>query len=220
MKQRAPTGKLDHDSPKSRSTQARGRVRRRKLLDAARSELDEREIGDVTLQGIAKRADIPLSSAYHFYENKNVLFAALATELGTEVAEILAQPYQSEGIDTWEDIVDDFIDRGVVWCSNNRSARQLLIGGKTSPDIKLSGRINDKRLSQNIEQAFSQHFELPNLPNRSNKFFYFTEIVDLMLSLSEIYHGNIVNEMIDEAKIASKAYLATFLPKILPRKSS
>lgn len=221
MKITKPAANEDRAKPtaRSRSTQARGRARRRILLDAARSELDERDIGDVTLQGIAGRANIPLSSAYHFYENKSSLFAALAAELGGELAEILADPYPGDQINTWEDIVDDFIDRGVAWCSRNRCARQLLIGGKTSPEIKLAGRINDKRLSENVERAFAVHFELPSLPNRSDKFFYFTEIVDLMLSLSQIYHGRITDEMVNEAKIASKAYLGTFLPKIVPRRT-
>ena len=53
------------------------------------------------------------------------------------------------------------------------------------------------------------------------KFFYFTEIIDLILSLSEIYHVEITEEMIEEAQIASKAYLSTFLQKkLLRRKQS
>ena len=62
-------------------TQARGRARRKHLLNSARQILNEKNFGDVSLQEISDHAKIPISSAYHFYGNKNALFAALAVDL-------------------------------------------------------------------------------------------------------------------------------------------
>lgn len=198
-------------------TQARGRARRRHLLDAAREILNEKSIGDVSLQEISDHAKIPISSAYHFYGNKNSVFAALAVDLGNELADVLASPLPADDVGCWEDIIDIAIDRSANWYAENPSARQLLIGGKASPEIKLSDRVNDERLGKIIEVAIAENFVLPEFVNRREKFFYFIEIADLMMSLSEIYHGEIREEMVTEAKIACKSYLGSFLPKYLNR---
>jgi AcrR family transcriptional regulator len=198
-------------------TQARGRARRRYLLDSAREILNEKSIGDVSLQEISDHAGIPISSAYHFYENKNALFAAMAVDFGNELADVLASPYSADEVGCWEDIIDIAIERAANWYAENPSARQLLIGGKASPEIKLSDRVNDERLGEIIEAAIAERFVLPEFENRRQKFFYFVEIADLMMSLSEIYHGEIREEMVVEAKIACKAYLGSFLPKYLTR---
>jgi len=198
-------------------TQARGRARRRHLLDSAREILNEKSIGDVSLQEISDHAGIPISSAYHFYEKKNALFAALAVDFGNELADVLASPYSADEVGCWEDIIDIAIDRAASWYAENPSARQLLIGGKASPEIKQSDRVNDERLGEIIEAAIAESFVLPEFENRRQKFFYFVEMADLMMSLSEIYHGEIREEMVTEAKIACKAYLGSFLPKYLSR---
>lgn len=198
-------------------TQARGRVRRQYLLASAREILNNKNIGDVSLQEISEHAGIPISSAYHFYGNKNALFAALAVDFGNELADVLASPYSADEVGCWEDIIDIAIDRAASWYAENPSARQLLIGGKASPDIKLSDRVNDERLGEIVEAAIAENFVLPEFENRREKFFYFIEMADLMMSLSEIYHGEIREEMVAEAKIACKAYLGSFLPKYLTR---
>lgn len=198
-------------------TQARGRARRRHLLDSAREILNEKSIGDVSLQEISDHAGIPISSAYHFYENKNALFAALAVDFGNELADVIANPYSAAEVGCWEDIIDIAIDRAANWYAENPSARQLLIGGKASPEIKLSDRVNDERLGEIVEAVIAENFALPEFENRRQKFFYFIEMADLMMSLSEIYHGEIREDMVNEAKIACKAYLGAFLPKYLSR---
>jgi hypothetical protein len=65
----------------------------------------------------------------------------------------------------------------------------------------------------------SRHFEVPRFPRQNEVFFYVTEIVDLMFTLSVIKHDRITEDMVAEAKKAGKAYLRIYLPEELPKRT-
>jgi hypothetical protein len=96
----------------------------------------------------------------------------------------------------------------------------LILGPHSPPALKLSDRENDAELGRLFTQILELHFDLPDIPNLPEKIFYSIEIVDLLLSLSFIYHQTLKQDMIEEGKLAAIAYLEQYLPDTLPHKIS
>jgi AcrR family transcriptional regulator len=195
----------------------RGIARRERLLEAARTLLQSHELDAVSLGDVAKRAQVPTGSAYHFYANIKDVYAALITLIEEELhshhsAALGKRPRQ------WSDIVEELIERGVEYYSRNPAARKLLIGPHTPADLKYRDRQSDIGLARIFEEQVGRVFRLPNIPDLSNIFFRAVEIADLMFCLSMLQHGSITESMKSEAKRASVAYLATYLPRSLPKK--
>jgi AcrR family transcriptional regulator len=86
--------------------QARARERVGRILDAARKELEERSVPDITIEGIAERAGVPVGSVYQYFASKTALLAAVAETVmnetdaaaGHQMAECLALPWR-EAVD-------------------------------------------------------------------------------------------------------------------------
>jgi len=196
----------------------RGKARREQLLKAAYDLLCEQPVEEVAFISIANRAGIPEGSAYHFFSNKFDVFAALAQELSGKFIEAHKKPIKSTKTKTWQDLADIFVSRGAQVYKNNPPARQLFIGGKTPPEIKLQDRVNDRAVAAAMQEIFIEHFYLPDIAELQNVFYFFIEITDLMFSLSMLEHGEITGKMIEEAKRAGKAYLGVYFPEVLELK--
>jgi AcrR family transcriptional regulator len=198
----------------------RGIARRRLLLESARALLETRELDEISLGDVAAHAGVPKGSAYHFYEDIKDLYTALLAETEEELLTAQRLPI-TDRITSWPDVVRILIERGVQHYAKNPASRQLQIGPKTPPDLKLRDRQSDERLGgiyQEQLQAFFELPELPELPNRSRVFFHAVEIADLMFGLSVLENGAITPEMSAEATRAAVAYLRLYLPEKLPRR--
>ncbi len=203
---------------KNTGIRKRGIERRAQLLKAAYDLLCDQPVEEITFISIALRAEIPEGSAYHFFSNKYDIFSALAVELTEVFISALKQPFKPGQIMCWEDLADQFIDRGVRVYKKNPPANKLFLGGKTPPEIKLQDRVNDQVVAEAMLEVFNTYFHLPDIPEFKKSLYFFIEITDLMLSLSIREHGNITKPMIEEAKKAGKGYLAVYLPEELQRK--
>ncbi len=197
-------------------TQRRGELRRSALLDAASRLLVTHEIDDVSLEDIARQAHIPVASAYHFYQDRDALFAALAARLSDRIAAIMARPYLPAQRKDWRTLIKTALRRVTRYYSGDPAARKLLLDGKTPPEIKLAERLRDRSIGALMEGIFEQHFELPAFAGRTTVFFHTVEIADLLLQLSVMQHRRITPAMERHALIACSAYLQTFLPEHLP----
>lgn len=195
----------------------RGIARRELLLSAARALLEERELDEISLGDVAARAGVPKGSAYHFYDDIKDLYAALLAVTEEEVLKIHVSPI-TEPVREWSDVIRILIRRGVTFYNSNRPSRQLQIGPKTPPELKLRDRRSDLALGAIYHQQLHAFFVLPDLPNAAQVFFRAVEIADLMFGLSVLETGAITEEMGAEADRAVIAYLATYLPGKLQRR--
>lgn len=198
-------------------SQARGRQRREQLLAAARQLLATHELEDISLQDMARVAAIPTGSAYHFYANAMDAFAALTTQIGTDLAAVLAEPMPHERVLSWEDVISISSDRAVAFYAERPDARQLLIGSRTPPQFKRSDRENDRLLGRVIRDHIAAAFQLPAMANDDDVYFHAVEIIDLFYSLSVLQSAEITPAMAEEAVRAAVAYLRLYLPATLPR---
>lgn len=201
-------------------TQRRGQLRRSALQDAASRLLRAQEIDDVSLEDVARAARIPVASAYHFYKDRNALFAALAVQLSERIAAIMARPYLPRQCRNWRELTRAALRRVTRYYAADPAARKLLLDGKTPPEIKLAERLRDRSIGALMEEIFETHFELPHFAGRTAVFFHTVEIADLFLQLSVMQHARITPAMERHALIACTAYLQTFLPmELLPRRN-
>lgn len=199
------------------STQARGRIRRRQLLDAAKLLLAEHEIDAISLGDIAQHAGISKGAAYHLFGSLQELYSELVREFCEKIVEDFAAPVAAE-MASWQEIADHCFQRGVDYYGANPAAQRLIIGTKTPPDIKRSDRANDLRLGGALEAHIAEVFVLPPFPDSARVFFCAIEILDLFFCLSVMEDGRITPTMAREAKRAAIAYLGLYIPAILPRR--
>ncbi len=189
----------------------RGVERRKQLLQAAYDLLCENDIENISFRDIAARAGIPEGSAYHFYANRFDLFTALANELSELFVKAHQRKVPAARRRDWRALAGYLVDVGATVYAQNPPARQLLIGGKTPPEVKQADRMNDRRVAELMFEVFSRYFELPDSPGLPAAFYYFIEITDLIFMLSVIEHGDITPHMLCEAKRAGTGYLAHYL---------
>ncbi|RTR38764.1 TetR/AcrR family transcriptional regulator [Shewanella canadensis] len=195
--------------------QNRGNLRREKLILAGKSLLEERCIEDISLANVAKLAEIPLASSYHFFPNINSLWVEIASVFGTEISQVIFKSFTLDEDDNWQAIIRICIRRAAELYRNNRSYQQLIIGGKTPAYIKLADRRNDEVIGRLLIDAIEDHFVIPDFPDQAQVFFHAVEIADLMFMLSVNKHDEITDKMEEEAKRASIAYLKCYLGEFL-----
>jgi AcrR family transcriptional regulator len=194
----------------------RGVERRQSLLKSAYDLLCERPVEAISFRDIAAEAGVPEGSAYHFFANRFDIFTALASELCGEFVKPHMRPVPKSRRTSWQALADYLVDVGARVYAANPPARQLLIGGKTPPEVKQADRINNRSVSDVMFDVFSKHFALPDTKPMHEAFYYFIEITDLFFTLSIIEHGRITQAMLDEAKRAGRGYLGTYLEGVEP----
>jgi AcrR family transcriptional regulator len=192
-------------------TRKRGDERREQLLQASYDLLCERAVEDVSFRDIADKAGIPEGSAYHFFANRYDVYSALAKKLSDLFIEAHLRPVPPIKCKNWRSLAEHLVDVGVRVYKENPPARQLLIGGKTPPEVKQADRLNDRSVGTVMYEVFSRHVDLPDTREVHDAFYYFIEITDLILTLSMIEHGTITPRMVREAKRAGTGYLSNFL---------
>jgi AcrR family transcriptional regulator len=193
------------------ATRKRGRERRKLLLKATYDLLCVRPVEDISFRDIADEAGVPEGSAYHFFANRFDVFSALAEELSDQFVEAHRRKVPPSRRKNWRALAEYLVDVGAKVYAESPAARQLLIGGKTPPEVKQADRINDRAVGNVMYEVFAEHFELPETDEMRKAFYYFIEITDLIFTLSVIEHGEITAEMLAEAKRAGTGYLGTYL---------
>ena len=194
-----------------RKTRAPGRKRRELLVDSARELLGERDIEEISFRDIAARAAIPEGSAYHFFANRYDIFTELAGVLSRQfvVAHRRAIPVSRRA--SKRDAAEYLVDVGARVYDRSPAARQLLIGGKAPFEVKQADRSNDRAVAAAMHASFMRYFDIPDTDDARDAFYLFIEITDLFFMLSVVEQGRISAEMLQEAKRAGVAYLASRL---------
>ncbi|MDG3085261.1 TetR/AcrR family transcriptional regulator [Vibrio hannami] len=196
--------------------QSRGLKRRELLQQSAKYLLNKNDISDITYADIAKHAQIPKSSAYHFYANLDELYTEVASQYGEQLLEVLSKLPSRGDVKDWHSIVDIIIDRAVLFYEEETAARQLFISGKTSAVIKQKDRANDQLIARATYRILDHFFELPSIKEQSDIFYIWVELVDTIFTISQMKYGMITKSMELEAKQAAKAYLGCYVPLDIP----
>ena len=207
-------------STKCRRPQARSLERRKKILDAARELLQTESISSLSLYDVAKKAEIPPSSLYHFFPKVEILLQSLTEEIFEVFDQCIADPIPSHQVRHWSDISLILESRMQEYYQQNPVARALILGQHLHSDILAADQQHDEEMGKHIEGIYRTFFELPQLPGDYNIFAIALQVADKVYAMSHQIHGNITPTYAQEGWRAAKAYLGLYLPDQLPLKNN
>ena len=202
---------------KNRRHQARSLERRIKILDAAREMLTSESISNLSLYEVARKAEIPPSSLYHFFPKIDFLLQALAEEVFDAFDKCVGDPIPADQVNHWTDIGFILETRMQTYYRENPMARALILGQHLHSDIMAADHQHDAAMGESIAAIYSRFFKMPELPSGYNIFAIALQIADKVYAMSHQEFGNITQEMAREGWLAARAYLSLYIPDNLPR---
>ena len=119
---------------KFKFTSQQGRLRRQKLLAAAKELSATRPVSEISLADVCERADIPRASAYHFFPNVEAIFLALrflnAIEIFNKLEKVDAKQFSR-----WQAYITTVIESGVDIIQSDLTVARLIYETNT-PDFE------------------------------------------------------------------------------------
>jgi AcrR family transcriptional regulator len=198
-----------------RPAQKRGQTRVAALLDAADILLQERDINDISLYDVAHAADVPPTSAYHFFPTKESIFLGLAERYLQTMHTALDAPIDHEALEHWQDLVALRYHRVVDYFNNSQNALKLFLGLALQSDVRRLDFQDIDSLAADTYSSMDQFFEMPYVRDPAFKFSVAFSIYDGIWAASYARHGYITPKYAKEGLRAALAYLSTFLPSTI-----
>ncbi|WP_425046201.1 TetR/AcrR family transcriptional regulator [Primorskyibacter sp. S87] len=200
------------------SKQERGVQRRKRLVEAARHFLETRDPQEISFKEIAKHAEVPEGSAYHFFANKYDLFSSLAAELGQSFVTVVAEPFEPGSVGSWQEFFARIIDRSCAIYRSDLVARKILLGVTMPNEVKHVDQENIEAYVAAMEERFYDMFDARPIPKFRQRLNYALTMIDAIFELDFSEHGNLTDDIVEEAKLMMIGYLAHFIPENLEMK--
>lgn len=192
--------------------QARARERLGRILDAARRELEERPIADVTIEAIALRADVPVGSLYQYFASKSALLAAVAEAVMAEADALTSRVLADCRGLPWRDSVDRIVRTTLEFLRASPDYRALLRAMRFTPEFAEITAASNERVADlmSLHPAFGR----AGLSRASALAICRTAVT----AVNALQDRAIADESLDfesaivECQRLAKGYLATYLP--------
>jgi AcrR family transcriptional regulator len=201
-----------------RPTQARGRQKFESILDAADKMLVTRDPAEISIYDLAADLKTSPPSIYHFFPDISLVFVGLAERYIRNWANLSLE--SDHPVAGWQELLDVPFERVRVVFETCPPVRKILLGPGLSYEILdrdlATSVVNARRLVELMER----HFVMPAIPNLVERLVEVIRINDAMWMLSIHRHGTITDEAAESARRARTAYLRTFLPEFLPRRTA
>lgn len=198
-------------SSKAGNTQRRGDIRRERLKQATTQLLTESTFDSITYQDIAKRADLPLASCYHFYPNKLALVRSIADEMTSDYLASVFNLRLYQDSDTLGTLLERWVELGVEHHMKSVAELEIFFG----PDIPMSVRNDslerEKIIAVKLAELIDGRLGTVPLEDLSSVLYYAIELARTCLALNYQEHGKIMPEGIRRAKTAVVAYTLAHL---------
>jgi AcrR family transcriptional regulator len=196
----------------------RGFARFAALLDAA-DELLEAESPDVVgLYQIAKRADIPPASVYHFFPTKEAVFLALAERYYAEILQVHSVPIPARLLKSWQDLFWIDVKRAAQYYNRRHAAAKVLYGGYGGVEARNIDKIFVRKLAMGDYRRLNRIFHMPEMREPEKHFEVRLVILDSIWEISVRKTGEITPDYLEESVRACNAYMELYLPRhIAPR---
>ncbi|SJM37926.1 Bacterial regulatory proteins, tetR family [Psychrobacter pasteurii] len=203
---------------KFKHTSKQGRIRRQKLLMAAKKLSERHNIQDITLVDICEEADIPRASAYHFFPNVEAIFLALRFLNYIDTLQAL-EKIEVSSFDRWQDYITELLQQSVQLFNNDVTKTKLMYG-VNSPDFDSSDYEDqvDHSMVGMLFEKLSSHYNMESFKGIEEKILIAYYMIHSIFSLSFKQYDEITKEMSEEAVTAAIAYLRCYLPEELPLK--
>ncbi len=203
---------------KFKFTSKQGRARRQKLLMGAKKLSEIKAVNEISLADVCEEAGIPRASAYHFFPNIEAIFLALRFLNAIEILEELNK-VNAEDYNRWQGYVTGLMENTVQYFAADKSKAKLIYDTNT-PDFQGEefGQHIDGQVVRLMYDKLTQKYELPKYADIQEVFLVAFSISNSVFTLSYRRNGYITDNMLQEATIATIAYLRCYLPEKLPLK--
>ncbi|SFP38678.1 transcriptional regulator, TetR family [Variovorax sp. 770b2] len=206
-------------SVRKRPQQERGVVRFNRLLDAAHALLERQELHEIGLYQIAKEAQVPPASAYHFFPSPDAVLLALAERYHTLFYE-LVDHVDAPRAPTWQAWLKLRIAAAVRLYNDTPPIRKLLLGSHTTREVVQSEAGFNDVLARSILAHCERLFHMPYVRDAERRFLVMLTLIDAVLSLSYAKHGMITPQFEEDALVAAVSYCRTFLPEVIEQREA
>lgn len=197
--------------------QQRSRERYDLLLDAADALVKEAGIGGVGIYEIARRANVPPASAYHFFPSVEAVLTELAGRYIARLREVAMAPAPPDVVAAgWQQLLMLRVDRVIDFYNSNPVARRLFLAGDIATSIRKMDIEDSNQAAERVHDYLRRHYILPEIPDRFLKFSTLIGLQEGIWRIAVAQHGTITPEFVTEAKRAVLRYAETFLPPRLP----
>lgn len=199
---------------RKRALQERGLIRYNRLLDAADALLMEHEIEEVGLYQIAKRAQVPPASAYHFFPTPGAVLLALAERYHQQFEQI-GGDVDARSVRSWQALLKLRLGEAVRIYNASLPIRKLFLGSHTTRELVQSEAGFNELIARRMLVFYGRFFHMPRIGDSERKFLVMLTLVDAVWGLSFTKHRTITPEFEEEALAVAIAYCRTFLPETI-----
>ncbi|MEM8606119.1 MAG: TetR/AcrR family transcriptional regulator [Myxococcota bacterium] len=199
-----------------RPVRASGIARYESLLDALEELLTRKETEEIGLPELARVADAPVASVYHFFPEMSAALVALAERYMDRFVEMMEQPFDMARVGSWEDLLVQASERSREYYNAHPVVLKLILGPDQSWSIREMDLQNNRRLARFFLAACAKHFEFPTSDSLVAVFEVAITMNDAVWSLSYARHGSITDAFAREAQRAVRGYLRGYLPAFAP----
>ena len=148
----APRKGIDSKKMKARSSgykTKRGNQRRDALLNATKEMIALDGVSEISFVSIAKKAEVPLPSIYHYFKNLESLIVIIVEELGQELLDnlklIKAKEFQSS-----EERIHFLLDENIKFLNEHPIAQKVFY----APSLPDSAKAVDEKLMLEMSELF------------------------------------------------------------------
>jgi AcrR family transcriptional regulator len=141
------TQPVSTNTPRREPKQARARERLTRILDATRSELEERPVAEITMEAIAARANVPVGSLYQYYGGKTALLVEVAAIVMREADGIMARRLSECLSLPWREAVDQVLEASLGLFRDSPHYRRVLRSIRFTPEFAEVTAISNDRVA-------------------------------------------------------------------------
>ena len=187
---------IDSKKMKARSSgykTKRGNQRRDALLNATKEMIALDGVSEISFVSIAKKAEVPLPSIYHYFKNFESLILIIVEELGQELLENL-KVVKASNFQSSEERIHFLLDENIKFLNEHPIAKKIFY----APSLPDSAKAVDEKLMLEMSELFfwSVRSEL----KRSEEVFF-----ERFLVAVQIFDAIAKHDLSNKTKISASA---------------
>jgi AcrR family transcriptional regulator len=199
-------------SPRQNAETAHGSDIHNRIFAASIEILVESGFSQACTNHIAERAGVSVGSIYRFYPNKHAIYHAISVRYLEGICRIVCETVQLDDREKpWAEVVDEFVEQSARFYQKNAALQRawnVLLG---NPETRAA----EARIAQQANKIWADYLTdvVPGFSDAEYRRISVTIfwLVTSLLELSTAAASGMDRELVEETKIAAKAYLGTAL---------
>lgn len=192
--------------------QARAKERLDRILHATRAELEARTVVEITMEGIARRAGVPVGSLYQFFASKTALLVEVAAIAMREADATMAQRMSECLSLPWREAVDRVLEAALGLLLDSPHYRHILRSMRFTPEFAQVTIASNERVADLM--ALHPTFDQNGIPSDRALVICRTVVTAVNALQDRALASEPVDaeSLLEESQRLVKGYLATYVP--------